>query len=155
MSKLVVNTKKVLKLNNVIIRTIYTQEELVEFEKIVYLMDSYLRSKGAKAVGPLIQYTNNVVNDDGSVKTRIQFMLQADKYIYHLDEPYIMKSVIRVQNCYYIRFEGDASKLNIAQHKLLVEAYENEEELKGDSYTIFLGSQEEDKVLVDIFMEYN
>ena len=72
MGKLLVKTNKVLRLSNVLIRTLEIEEDLIEFEKIIHMMDMYLKSKGAKAVGPFIQYTDHIVNEDGTVKIRIQ-----------------------------------------------------------------------------------
>ena len=83
----------------------------------------------------------------------VSLMIQADKYINNPDPGFRMESVIKVANCMYVRFEGREEYLPIAYQRLQVEAYENDISLKGDSYTVFVDSDDEGNIVADIFIE--
>ncbi|NLN42267.1 MAG: hypothetical protein GX160_09875, partial [Clostridiales bacterium] len=54
--KIIVRENKTLKLNNVLIREV-SENELMDINTISYMMDSYIKTKGNAAVGPMINYT--------------------------------------------------------------------------------------------------
>ena len=73
--KIVVKENKILKLNNVLIREV-SQNELIDINKITYMMDSYVKSKGNSTVGPMINYTATLGDENGQVKVIIKLMVQ-------------------------------------------------------------------------------
>ena len=84
----------------------------------------------------------------------IIMMLQSNNYIYSVEQPYSMESVLRIPNCMYCRYIGPEDKLRFAYDKIQLEAFENDIPLKGDSYTIFVDRDEENETITaDVFME--
>lgn len=149
--KLTVSKNKKLKLTNVLIKSI--QEN--EFETIdhqVQQMENFIKAKGSQPLGPLIQYNNVLINEEGAVDLEMKFLRQSTNFIHNVEVPYEMESVVSVKNCLYIRFKGEESKLKFAYDKLNLVAYEEDISLKGGSYTIFVDQQDEE-MIVDIFME--
>jgi uncharacterized protein YecE (DUF72 family) len=128
-------------------------EQLQNLRALVERKEFYIRQKGAQPIGPLIQKTSVSVGENGEVQMTITFIRQADKFIHHVDPPYRMESVIRVSDCLYTRFIGEEEHLQFAYNKLNLTAYEEEIELTGESYTVFVDSNEEDgTITADIFM---
>ena len=100
-----------------------------------------------------MQYTDSYINDAGEIDMDIILMMQANNFIHSVEAPYTMESLIRVSNCMYCRYIGPEGKLKLALDKINVEAFEKDDELKGDSYTIFVSENEEEETMVaDIFM---
>lgn len=151
MSGLLLHKKKNLKISNVIIRNI-DDKNAQELINIVELMDSYIKSKGALPIGPLIQYTNTYITESGELDISIQLMRQSSNFIYNIETPYRMESIIRIKNCMYVRFIGDDSKLKFAYDKINLAAFEEDIALKGGCYTIFVDKQD-DNIIADVFME--
>lgn len=52
----------------------------------------------------------------------------------------------------YARYNGEESKLKFAYDKMNLIAFEEDIPLKGDSYTIFVNTND-DGLIVDVFME--
>ena len=153
MSKLQYNLNKVLKLQNVLIGKMSLEEEDVDFNLIVDKMQSYIKVKGAIQIGPLIQQTRTFVNDAEEMDVEINFLLQCNNYIYNVEKPYRMESVLRVPNCMYCRYIDPEDKLKFAYDKINLEAFENDIELTGESYTVFVDQNEEEGTIVaDVFM---
>jgi len=148
--KIIVRENKTLKLNNVLIREI-VQNELMDINTISYMMDSYIKSKGNTAVGPMINYTTTEVEND-QMKLVLKLMVQLKNPIVNMEKPYEFKSQIRVQNCLFARFNEKEENLQFAYSKLQLYAFENDIKLKGDSYTVFV-DQKEDNLMADVFME--
>lgn len=147
------HSNKVLKLNNVLFNSIDLKSEDINFDMIVNKMNSYITLKGAKRVGPLVQYTTSVYDSKGIVGVEIKLMLQSSSFIHKVEQPYIMESVIRVPNCMYCRYIGPEKKLKFAYDKIYLEAFENDIELEDCSYTIFVDRNEEDETIVaDVFI---
>lgn len=154
MNKLITNRTKVLKLTNVLRYVCQIEKEDFDFNISIVQMQSFIRSKGAVQVGPLIQYINSYVNENGEIKMDICLMLQCNTYIHSIEEPYKMESVIRVPNCMYCRYIGSEDKLSFAYQKIQIEAFENDIPLKGDSYTVFVSRDDENDIITaDVFME--
>lgn len=157
MSKLSLHKNKILRLTNVVIRDISLEIKniegaAVELQKIVELMDNYIKSKGAAPVGPLIQHTNSNIGKNGELEMNIKIMRQANNYILNTEAPYKAKSVIRAKDCMYVRYTGPESKIKFAYDKIMLTAFEEDIPLKGDSYTIFV-DQKDDIIIADVFME--
>jgi uncharacterized protein YecE (DUF72 family) len=128
-------------------------EQLQNFQMLIEQMDLHIRQKGAKPIGPLIQKTAISVSEDGEPQMTIIFIRQADTFIHHVDPPYKMESVIKVSDCLYTRFIGEEDKMQFAYNKLNLTGYEEEIELTGESYTVFVDNDEEnDTITADIFM---
>lgn len=149
--KIQVNNCKTLKLTNVLVNEVDLKEN-EGLEKEIVKMENYIKNKGAMPVGPLIQYTD--VENDGinEPKVVIKLMRQSNTFIHNIEAPYKMESVIRVKNCIYARYTGEESKLKFAYDKINLIAFEEDIPLKGDSYTIFVNSNE-DGIIADVFME--
>lgn len=148
------NKNKTLKLTNVLRYKILLDDENFDFNIAVEQMQSYIKSKGAMQIGPLIQYTNTYINDNGELDMNIELLLQCNNYINNVEQPYKMESVIRVTDCMYCRYNGPEDKLKFAYDKINLEAFENDIKLKGDSYTIFVDNDLENEIMTaDVFME--
>ena len=152
MSKLKVHFNKSLKLSNVLVRRLTNEQEIIEFNQIVQNMENYIKVKGAIPVGPLIQHTSSTINESGEIGIVMEIMMQSNNFLHNIEQPYNIKSIIKVKNCLYVRFRGSESKLNFAYDKIGVTAYEEDIELKGNSYTIFV-DQQDDNIVADVFME--
>ena len=151
MEKIAIRENKVLKLNNVLIREV-SENELIDLEKIGYMMDSYIKSKGNASVGPIINYTKVEVNENGEPKVNIKIMVQLKSPIHSIESPYEQKNQLRIANCLFARFTEKEENLKFAYDKMHVYSFENDIKLKGDSYTVLV-KQEEENIVADVFME--
>lgn len=149
--KIMVRENKTLKLNNVLIREI-NENEFMDINKVAYMMESYIKSKGNSIVGPMINYTSASLNEGGQVKIILKLMLQLKNPIYNVDAPYEFKNQIKVNNCLFARFIEKEENLQFAYSKLQLHAFENDIKLKGDSYTVFV-DKTDSKIVADVFME--
>lgn len=149
--KIVVKENKILKLNNVLIREV-SQNELVDINKITYMMDSYIKSKGNSTVGPMINYSFVEGDENGQAKITIKLIIQLKNSIHNIEKPYELKNQIRVTNCLFARFTEKEENLRYAYSKLGLFAFENDMKLKGDSYTVFVDKNEKG-IVADVFME--
>ena len=103
--------------------------------------------------GPLIQYSKVELDENNEPDINMQFMLQANNFIHNVEQPYRMESLLRVRNCLYARYNGPEDKLKFAYDKLGVYAFENDIELDGCNYTIYVDRNEEEETMVaDVFM---
>ena len=148
-----ISTNKTLKLNNVLKYVIYlSQADTITFDNEINKMISFINNRGAKQIGPLIQFSDIHINGD-ECDICMQFMLQADNYIHNVEPPYQMESVVRVKNCLYAHYTGPEEKLKFAYDKLGVYAFENDIELQGCNYTVYVDRNEEsDTIVADVFM---
>lgn len=153
MDKLHVNTNKTIKLQNVLIARVDLKDEEMIFGIFIEKMQAYIKVKGMNQVGPLIQHTKPFVNGNEEMDMEIKLMLQCNSYIHSTEKPYFMESIIRVPNCMYCRYIGPEEKLKFAYDKINLEAFENDIELTGESYTVFVDQNEEEGTIVaDVFM---
>ena len=136
---------------NVLVKSL-NEEDLENLDITVEQMENYIKSKGSQPIGPLIQHTESTVNEQGELDIVIKLLRQSSNFIQHVELPYEMKSIIRVKDCMYVRYTGPESKLKFAYDKINLTAFEEDIELKGDSYTIFV-DQDEDNIIADVFME--
>lgn len=149
--KMLTNYNKTLKLANVISKEVNINI-LESLEREVVLIENYIKSKGSQPIGPLIQYTSTKVNEQGELDLVIKLMRQSSNFINNVEPPYQMKSVLRIKDCMYVRYTGPESKLKFAYDKINLIAFEEDIELKGDSYTVFV-NQVDDNIIADVFME--
>lgn len=153
MANIKVNQSKTIKLTNTLKYKCLLQEQNFDFNIAIKQMQSYIKVKGATYFGPLIQYTKAFVNELNELDMDMIIMLQCNNYIHNVEEPYVMDSLVRVTNCMYCRYIGPEEKLKFAYDKLNLEAFENNIKLNGDSYTVFVGrNEEENAIIADVFM---
>jgi uncharacterized protein YecE (DUF72 family) len=128
-------------------------DKLQNFQVLIEQMELHIRQKGAQPIGPLIQKMSMYVDDNGQPQMTITFIRQADKFIHHVDPPYKMESMIKVSDCLYTRFIGEEDNIQFAYNKLNLMGYEEEIALTGESYTVFVDSNEDDgTITADIFV---
>lgn len=149
--KISIRENKTLKLTNVLVREL-SENEIIDIDKINYMMDSYIKSKGNSTIGPIINYSNLEVDENGQAKIRIKIMVQLKNPIYNVEAPYEIKKELKISNCLFARFNEKEENIQFAYQKLGVYAFENDIKLKGDSYTVFV-KKEEENITADIFME--
>lgn len=149
--KISIRENKTLKLTNVLIREL-SENEIIDIDKINYMMDSYIKAKGNTPIGPMINYSNLEVDENGQAKISIKIMVQLKNPIYNVEAPYEIKKELRISNCLFARFNEKEENIQFAYQKLGVYAFENDIKLKGDSYTAFV-KKEEENIVTDIFME--
>lgn len=149
--KIIVRENKVLKLNNVLVRNV-NENELMDINKIAYMMESYVKAKGNSIVGPMINYSNASPDESGQVKIILKLMIQLKNPIHKVEAPYEINNQVRVTNCLFARFSEKEENINFAYSKLQLYAFENDIKLKGDSYTVFVENKE-GRMVADLFME--
>ena len=153
MGRLQFHNSKTLKLTNVLKCKMDISDEEFDFHTQIAKMESFIKSKGAIQVGPLIQYVNTYVNEEEELDMEMIFMLQSNNFIHKLEAPYTMESVVRMSDCMYCRYSGPEENLKYAYDKIGVEAFESEVELSGENYTIFVSeNEEEETIIADVFM---
>jgi len=149
--KIIVRENKVLKLNTVLIREV-NQSEFNDLNKVAYMMESYIKSKGNSIIGPMINYTTAKANESGQVKLILKLMFQLKSPIHNVETSYELKNQIRITNCLFARFNEKEENLQYVYSKLQLYAFENDIKLKGDSYTVFVENKD-GKMIADVFME--
>ncbi len=154
MEKIQLQENKILKLKNVLSSKVNIDAEDVSIDVILEQMQSYIKVKGAMQIGPLIQYIEPKLNEQGELEVEMSFLLQCSQPIHKVEAPYKMQPVLRVPNCIYCRYTGPEEALKYAYDKINLYAFENDIRLKGGSYTIFVDQNEEEGTMTaDVFME--
>ncbi|MDR3293729.1 MAG: hypothetical protein LBT20_06500 [Clostridiales bacterium] len=152
MAKIEFRENKILKLTNVLSRKV-PEAELFSQNKQIAMMDNWIKAKGYETQGPLIMYTGCVKGVDGDGKpiidARVMIQLKTDKV--RLELPYKFEQEKRIEHCLFARFNDEAEKLQFATNKLTLFAYENDLELTGETYMVFV-KEEGSKLLADVFM---
>jgi len=149
--KIVVRENKILKLNNILIRPV-SKNEFMNINKISYMMDSYIKTKGNCIVGPIINYSGTSADKNGQVNVELKLMVQLKYTMHNIEAPYEFSNQIRVTNCLFARFSEKEENLQFAYTKSQLYAFENDIKLKGDSYTVFVENKE-GRMVADVFME--
>ncbi len=153
MSKLQFSENKTLKLTNVLKYKILLNEEDFDLNVAIEQMQSYIKTKGAMQIGPLIQFTRTFLNEAGELDMEIIMMLQCNNYIHSVEQPYSMESVIRVPNALYCHYTGPETFLKFAYDKINLEAFESDITLADYNYTIFVDNNQEEEIMVaDVFI---
>lgn len=150
-NKIVIKENKILKLNNVLIREL-NQNEFMDMSKITYMMDSYIKSKGNSIIGPMINYSSIINDENGQPKLIGKIIFQLKNPIHNVEKPYEYENQIRITNCLFARFMEKEDNLQFAYSKLHLYAFEKDIKLLGDSYTVFV-EKKEDNIVADVFME--
>lgn len=148
-----INHNKVLKLVNVLSRRIDGLEPKFQ-DKQILMLQNYIKSKQLESIGPLIYYSSNVkgVDTAGKPITTSKFMQQLSSSDVKVDFPYKFKPSMQIEKTLHLRFEDKVNKAQFASMKMLSYAYENEIELTGETYTVFLKQDEPGYMTADIFM---
>ncbi len=149
MNEIKVAENKTLKLTNVLARRVLP-EELGSMSIILTQMQNFMKSNGAQPIGPLVQAIKIGTGPDHAPE--LYMMQQATQMIPQMEAGYHMDAVLRVKNCLYAHYTGPMSHSQLASAKLQILAFENDINLTGDTYTIFV-NQDEDEGVVDVFME--
>lgn len=147
MKEIKVAENKTLKLTNVLSREIHP-EEMASLPVVLTQMHNFIKSNNAQPIGPIVQAM--VVGEDRQM--HLYMMQQATQFIGQMEQDYHMDAVLRVKNCLYAHYTGPMSQSGLASQKLNIFAFENELELNGNVYTIFV-NQDDDDAVVDVFME--
>lgn len=151
MGKIDISKNKCLKLTNVI-SALVEAENLVEFNALVDKINNYILSKGALPIGPIIQKTEYVVNEEGQMDVRFYLMRQSNNFIHSVELPYKIDSVIRVPDCMYARYIGPEETLKFAYDKISIIAFEEDIDLSTENYTILVDQQDDD-IVADVFIQ--
>lgn len=153
MGKLQFHENKTLKLNNVLKYKILLKKEEQDLNVIIQQMQSYIKAKGSIQIGPLIQCTRTIPQENDKLEVEIIFMLQCNNYICQIEPPYSMESIIRIPNSLYCRYNGPEMSLKFAYDKIYLEAFENDVKLTNSTYTVFLNNNyEENYIIADVFI---
>lgn len=153
MKKIQFSESKTLKLTNVLKYKILMQEENFDLNVAIEQMQSYIKTKGAMQIGPLIQYTRTFLNDNNELDMEIVLLLQCNNFIHSVEQPYSMESLIRVPDAMYCRYRGPEAALKFAYDKINLEAFEQDIKLADNSYTIFVDNNEEEGIMTaDVFI---
>lgn len=153
MKKLQFHNNKILKLTNVLKYKILLEDESLDLNVVIEQMQSYIRIKGAMQIGPLIQYTRTYLNDNDEMDVEVIIMLQCDRFIHGVENPYSMESLIRVPEALYCRYTGPETFLKFAYDKIYLEAFENDINISDYNYTIFVSENaEEETIIADVFV---
>lgn len=153
MPALILEEKKTLKLTNVLIQKLIYLDSC-NLDRILNQMQSFIRANGATQLGPLIQYIDSGVDNNGQTVIEMWLMIQCNTFIHKVYTPYTMERVLRIPNCMYCRYIGPDDKANYALDKIRLCAFEREIQLKQRSYTVFVNYDEENNITTtDVFVE--
>ena len=131
MREIQIAQNKTLKLTNVLARKIEA-EEFANLQIVLTQMQNFMKSNNAQPIGPMMQQTTQLIP--------------------RMEPGYTQDAVLRVRGCLYAHYTGPMSQSGLASQKLNIFAFENELELNGNVYTIFV-NQDDDDAVVDVFME--
>jgi len=148
--KITLKGKKTLKLNNVLIAKISNASPM-EVQKRSHMMHNYIKSHGKSIVGPLVNHSYPEVNEEGQAQVNVELLMQLDSPLHSLDKNYEFKKQLKIENCLFARFHEKEENIKFAYFKLNVHAFENDMNLHGESYTVYV-KQTSDKLMADIFM---
>ena len=147
MNEIKVAENKTLKLTNVLSHEVQPTE-MGNMQLVLTQMQNFMKSNGAQPIGPLVQ----AITFTPDHQMKLILMQQATQFIPQMEQGYHMDAVLRVKNCLYAHYCGPMSQSQLAASKLQIHAFENEQTLTGDTYTICV-RQDDDDAVVDVFME--
>lgn len=154
MNKLLFFENKTLKLKNVLMYEISEADEEVRMDVLIEQIKSYIRAKGTKNVGPLIQCIRNEIAIGGQLNVNTSLMMQCDKQIINTEYPYIFQEEVKVEDALYCRYQGPQNSFGLAYDKIKVEAFEKNILLGNEMYSIFLDNEmAEDEMITDVFIK--
>jgi len=145
-----ITENKTLKLKNVLSKEIGFGTD-ADAQKAAYMFESYIKSKGFVPYGPSI-IKAGVTYENGNPIQRKEMMVQLRQPPEKMESPYSFTELLRMENCLLARYRGDMLNLPMAYGKLQVYAFENNIDLKGDTFTIII-EQNENGIIADVFAE--
>ena len=150
MKKFITSENRTLKLVNVLSyqMNLEEMESMEQFAVAIEKMQNYIKVKGTKQIGPLVQYQKLSKFEENKLVVDIIFLLQCESFIHNVESPYEMKSMIKIPNCMYCRYSGLENNLNYAYDKIKLEAFENDITLAEESYTVYVNSDEEENATI-------
>ena len=149
MREIQIAQNKTLKLTNVLARKIEA-EEFANLQIVLTQMQNFMKSNNAQPIGPMIQCVK--IPGGPNPQPEVYMMQQTTQLIPRMEPGYTQDAVLRVRGCMYAHYTGPMSQSGLASQKLNIFAFENELELNGNVYTIFV-NQDDDDAVVDVFME--
>ena len=149
MREIQIAQNKTLKLTNVLARKIEA-EEFANLQIVLTQMQNFMKSNNAQPIGPMIQCVK--IPGGPNPQPEVYMMQQTTQLIPRMEPGYTQDAVLRVRGCLYAHYTGPMSQSGLASQKLNIFAFENELELNGNVYTIFV-NQDDDDAVVDVFME--
>lgn len=153
MNKIVTCASKTLQLKNVLRVTCHMEQAGFNLNAALERMKTFIRARGAAQIGPVIQYMGPGSDAGGDVQIRLELMVQCDRFLSEVEPPYSTTQLLQVPGCLYCRYSGPQEKLNFAYDKLMIEAFEQDILLRGDSYTVYVSTDsEDDRMVADVFM---
>ena len=149
MREIQIAQNKTLKLTNVLARKIEA-EEFANLQIVLTQMQNFMKSNNAQPIGPMIQCVK--IPGGPNPQPEVYMMQQTTQLIPRMEPGYTQDAVMRAKGCLYAHYTGPMSQSGLASQKLNIYAFENEIELNGNVYTIFV-NQDDDDAIVDVFME--
>lgn len=86
MNKIEFNEKKTLKLLNVLLCKMDLQSEETSIDVQLEQMQTYIKTKGAVQIGPLIQHISPEMSEQGEIDVHITFLLQCNHDIHNVEQ---------------------------------------------------------------------
>ncbi|WGX76900.1 hypothetical protein QJS64_07725 [Paraclostridium bifermentans] len=96
--KITIRENKTLKLRNVLSREL-KEDELIHMDKVTYMMENYIKSKGNSIIGPIVTYSSSLVDDHGNLTVKSKIMIQLRNKMNKIENPYKIEEEVRVTNC--------------------------------------------------------
>ena len=126
--------------------------EINSLLKTISIFGEHIKSFGLQTKGPLIIKTKSIM-EDGIAKNEITLMSQLLNPSHNkLSEPYKYVEEVIVGKSLYAKFIGDKNKAAIANFKIQVVAYENNINLKGEIYSVFVSTDDDtNEARIDYF----
>jgi hypothetical protein len=148
MPKIEIRENKTLALSKALSRSIPI-EEIGDLTNRANMMINWISAKGYNQVGPLILRSGRL--SENEEESGCSLILQLNEFNVKADHSYKFEREIKVKNCLFARFDDEKDKIQFASMKLMLHAYENDLELTGETYTVFV-KQDGDSVIADVFM---
>ena len=152
MRKITFSLDKSMRLNNVIGFEAQVDNPKFDMEMMLLKMQSYVKTRGTNQVGPLVQHMRLNATEQGTIRVQEEFLFQCSDFISNPEPPFYSKESIAVRNAMYSRFVGPQEKLKFAFDKIYLEAFEDDIELNGENYVVFVNNDDPDHRMIDVFV---
>lgn len=152
MKKITFLPDKSMRLNNVIGFEAQVDNPKFDMEMMLLKMQSYVKTRGTNQIGPLVQHMRLNTTEQGEIRVQEEFLFQCSDFISDPEPPFYSKESISVRNAMYSRFVGPQDKLKYAFDKIYLEAFEDDIELNGENYVIFVNNDDSDHRMIDVFV---
>ncbi len=152
MKKITFSPDKSMRLNNVIGFEAQVDNPKFDMEMMLLKMQSYVKTRGTNQVGPLVQHMRLNTTEQGSIQVREEFLFQCSDFISDPEPPFYSLESVAVKNAMYSRFVGPQEKLKFAFDKIYLEAFEDDIELNGENYVVFVNNEDPDHRMIDVFV---